>query len=227
MKTPAEFDPSQTQHETPPHNYQEKPPRRPDRDPGPESDLPCWFPAETSMLGLPKNVRQSLARAIAPAYRALVLNASGELERSLGNSVVYLTWLELVQQFHLAAAVADPTSLPAALQSPDELMDRYLQLVAAKCHAAGLVSKICLANAAINRLLPFPSPAGSRLPSPRRALQPDPVPSLDPNQFFYPIDQCDIHDPRPELEKRPHVDQQDPDGNDTATTVNFGNPTTR
>jgi hypothetical protein len=78
MNTPADFHPSQTQRETPPHNHQETPPRRPDRDRGPNPDLPCWFPAETSILGLPKNMRQSLARAIAPAYRALVLNASGE-----------------------------------------------------------------------------------------------------------------------------------------------------
>lgn len=115
------------------------------------AELPCWFPADSDTLNLPRNVRDSLAAIIAPAYRAFVLDVPGELERTIGNSVVYLSWLELLTQIRLANGISDSASPDAILHDPERLTDRYLQLMMAKCQAVGLALRVRVANETLLR----------------------------------------------------------------------------
>jgi hypothetical protein len=160
----------------------------PDGDTRPDPDTPCWLPTEADPLGMPQKVLESLTRIIRPAYRDLVLEAPGELERTIGNSVVYLTWLELVNQIRLANALADPNSPITILHDPDKMTDRCLQLITAKCQAAGLMLRLRLATEARDRQTERQSPSNNGLPPARQAFQPDeslaPFPLFDPVAHF-------------------------------------------
>ena len=68
---------------------------------------PLGAPRETWQL-LPDGVRRAVSRVLAPAYRRFVLDAPGELERSIGLTLVHLMWLEVCDQVRLAEAAADP-----------------------------------------------------------------------------------------------------------------------
>jgi len=50
--------------------------------PGP--DAPHWIPTDESWQKLPERIREAVPRILAPAYRRFVLDAPGELERSIG-----------------------------------------------------------------------------------------------------------------------------------------------
>ena len=136
-------------------------------------DLPEWFPAS----GLAPNVRRAVVDTIAPAYRRFVTEASGEMERTVGASMVYLIWIELVNQVRLANALADRDSADAILYDPERLTDRYLELIGAKCQAAELMLKIRMANVALDRLATAPS-------------RDEPVPQIEaaPIPLFPPLD---------------------------------------
>ena len=103
-------------------------------------------------------------RILTPAYRRFVLDAPGELERSIGLTLVHLMWLEVCDQIHLATATADPSSLDAILKNPEDMIDRHLHLVTAKCQTAELLVKLRLVTEAIQRppttAPSLPSPAG-------------------------------------------------------------------
>lgn len=118
----------------------------------PDDNLPCWMPDGADVTGFPKKVQESLVRMTNQTYRAFVLNASGELERTIGNSLVYLAWLEMVHQIRLANVMADPRSPDAILNDPDALTDRCLELMNTKCHTAELMLKTRMASEALNRL---------------------------------------------------------------------------
>jgi hypothetical protein len=142
---------SRAQRRTRHHARQAQCPPNIHQNPRLDSDTPCWLPTVADPLGLPQLVLESLTRIIRPAYRAMVLEAPDELERTIGNSIVYLTWLELVNQIRLANALADPTSPAAILHDPDKLTDRCLKLVTAKCQTAGLMLRLRVATDARNR----------------------------------------------------------------------------
>lgn len=111
----------------------------PEHDP----DLPHWLPVDDDWHGLPKSVRQAVPQILTPAYRRFVLEAPGELERSFGLTLVHLMWLELCDQAKLVAA-ADPNSLDAVLGNVEQLTERHLHLVSAKCQTAELLVKLRL-----------------------------------------------------------------------------------
>ena len=111
----------------------------PEHDP----NLPHWLPVGDDWDGLPKSVRQAVPQILAPAYRRFVLEAPGELERSFGLTLVHLMWLELCDQAKLVAAT-DPNSLDAVLGNAEQLTERHLHLVSAKCQTAELLVKLRL-----------------------------------------------------------------------------------
>lgn len=162
----------------------------------PNPDLPSWLLAESDVLGLPEGMKEALNHIVIPAYRALVLDAPGELERTIGNSVVYLTWIELVNQIRLANTLVDSTGADAILHDPDELTDRCLQLITAKCQAAGLMLKIRVATEALNRPV-------------RQAFQPDTASPQATTKFksAQSADQLAAEARRPKSENPPFVDQ--------------------
>jgi hypothetical protein len=113
-------------------------------------DLPYWLPSGSNWNGLPREIRDAVPRVLAPAYKKFVLEAPGELERSLGLTLVHLTWLEVCDQVRMALATADPTSMEAILSKPDELIGRHLNLITAKCQTAELLVKLRLVTEALN-----------------------------------------------------------------------------
>jgi hypothetical protein len=108
------------------------------RDP----DAPHWIPSGRRWDEMPENIRQTVSRLLAPAYRRFVLDAPGELERSMGLTLVHLMWLEVCDQAKMAVVGADPQSLDAVLNSPEDMLDRHLRLTAVKCQTAELLMKL-------------------------------------------------------------------------------------
>jgi hypothetical protein len=130
----------------------------------PDPDVPHWVPTGDRWNGLPEEIRRAVPRILAPAYRRFVLDAPGELERSVGLTLVHLMWLEVCDQVYMAIATADPTSLDAILKNPEEMIDRHLNLVTAKCQTAELLVKLRLVSEALER--PAPTTPSSPLRAP-------------------------------------------------------------
>jgi hypothetical protein len=164
-------------------------------------DVPYWIPNDDGWNKLPQQVREAVPIILAPAYRRFVLEAPGELERSIGLTLVHLTWLELRNQIELAVA-SDPNSFEAMLKNPEDMLDRHLRLATAKCQAAELLLKVQLVQNALQRsgtspaLPPLPRPAPVLPPIERQVegiptrRYPFPLPSDESNDagsFPYPI----------------------------------------
>jgi hypothetical protein len=159
----------------------------PPRDP----NLPHWLLADQRWDALPEEIRQAAPRILAPAYRRFVLDAPDELERSVGLSLVHLMWLELCGQLQMTEATADPTSLAAVLQNPDDLIDRHLRLVATKCQTTELLAKLRIMREMFDRqpaaldALPAPPVFNPQPPNPNPITTvaipefPIPAPSID------------------------------------------------
>ncbi len=163
-----------------PKKPESKPPRpkapplkaEPADPPGP--DIPYWIPNDAGWKKLPQQVREAVPRILAPAYRRFVLEAPGELERSVGLTLVHLTWLELCNQIQLAVASA-PDSLEAILKDPEDLLERHLRLATVKCQTAELLLKVQVVQNALQRSghshgLPSSVPALPVLPPPMSPL---------------------------------------------------------
>ena len=147
-------------------NKQEPKPRPPKAPPvkeepvaPPVPDAPYWIPNDGRWKKLPQQVREAVPRILAPAYRRFVLEAPGEMERSIGLTLVHLTWLEICNQVKLAEA--DPDSLEAILNNPDDLLDRHLRLTTVKCQTAELLLKIQVVQNALERSGSSPGVANS------------------------------------------------------------------
>ncbi len=123
-------------------------------------DLPYWLPSGDYWDGLPREIRDAVPRVLAPAYRKFVLDAPGELERSLGLTLVHLIWLEVCDHVRMAVATADPLSLAATLNDPDAMIARHLNLITAKCQTAELLVKLRLVTDTLNAPPLLPSPIG-------------------------------------------------------------------
>jgi hypothetical protein len=189
---------------------------RPGR-PAPElpPDLPPWLPSGDAWARLPQEIREPALRLLPPAYRHFVLDAPDDLQRSVGEALVTLTWMELCGQVRLAQLLADPDSVVAILEDPDELTARHLRLVKAKCRSATLLvrMKAVLACQPPNVISPLPqagegpgvraASAGSRASI--APTQPSPQASAETERF--PASALDSLNPR--LENRPVDDQLD------------------
>jgi hypothetical protein len=133
------------------------------RDP----DAPHWLPGGQQWKQIPKELRSAVVKILTPAYHRFVVDAPGELERSVGLTLVHLTWLELCGQLQMASAVSDPTSAAAILQDPDDLIDRHLRLVTTKCQTSELLMKLRIMSEMFPRhpaVASLPAPANLTLP---------------------------------------------------------------
>ncbi|MBU4270717.1 MAG: hypothetical protein KKA28_02455 [Planctomycetes bacterium] len=144
-------------------------------------DVPHWLSADGCWIKMPEDMRQMVSRILTPAYRRFVLDAPGELERSVGMTMVHLMWLELCGQVQLGMVVADPKSLEAILGNPEDMIDRHLRLTMTKCQTAELLLKLQM----VKGMLQHPSfsggpcfpPIQTQDPAtpPRHAIQPPPA----------------------------------------------------
>jgi hypothetical protein len=150
---------------------------RAESPPEPDPNLPHWLPVGDDWGSLPKSIRQAVPQILTPAYRRFVLEAPGELERSFGLTLVHLMWLELCDQAKLVAAT-DPNSLDAVLGNAEQLTERHLHLVSAKCQTAELLVKLRLLGETLDtgQLRRGPTPQTSLLSDasePLAASQPE------------------------------------------------------
>jgi hypothetical protein len=157
-------------------------PKRTSRRPNPSPDrtapdVPHWLPTGCYWNELPENIRQAVPRILAPAYRRFVLDAPGELERSVGVTLVHLMWLELCDQIQMALATGNPTSLDAVIGDRELMIDRHLRLATVKCQTAELLLKVQVVNNALQRpALPAIVPVGAAVAPPHpNSFQPAPI----------------------------------------------------
>jgi hypothetical protein len=186
--------------------------------PSPDPDvLPPWLPVGDRWNELPEAVRQAVPRILVPAYRQFVLDAPDELQRSVGLTLVHLLWLEVCDQMHPVEVVADPTSLAATLSNPEEMIDRHLNLVAAKSQTAELLVKLRLVHEALARSAVPPLPRPGKAFGHDLLNRPEPSsPHGDCRNFrvnengTVPLPAAPLRQAMPvgELEKQPLVDQQ-------------------
>jgi hypothetical protein len=163
-----------------------KNPQPPGAPPRPrETELPPWIPKGSKLASLAPALRDAIPRVIAPAYRQFVLEAANEVERSTGNTLVYLIWLELCGQVQLATTVAESIDLDLVLQDPvlqsdrDDLIERYIRLTTLKGRTTELLMKLRVFNRAFSNPAPttipnLPLDAASSVPSPIPNLPNDP-----------------------------------------------------
>ena len=99
-----------------------------------------------------------------------MLDAPNELERSIGTTLVHLTWLELCGQVQLARVLANPDSPEAILESPEPMIDRHLRLAKVKCQTLAFLARLRAITAlpAVHCPLPTfpPSPPSVHCPLP-------------------------------------------------------------
>ena len=185
---------------TAPKRRKAKSPKRPKKTREPSvplaPDIPHWLPTGQHWDDLSPNIRQAVPQILAPAYRRFVLEAPGELERSVGLTLVHLMWLELCDQIQLAAVVGDPSGLDALLKNPEDMIDRHLRLAAVKCQTAELLMKLRVVTEALQRP---PTP---------------PIPALAPPEESTPqsayIIQTSVVDTKDSLTKEPEIGKSPP-----------------
>jgi hypothetical protein len=179
--------------------------------------LPHWLPVGDAWNSLPEPVRHAVPILLVPAYRRFVLDVSDELQRSVGLTLVHLLWLEICTQTSLAEVVANPLCLAATLNNPNQMIDRHLNLVAAKSQTTELLTKLRLVNEALARSAPPALPA----PQPVITLDHGHGPNFHPSEngtasFDAPTSESLAPRPSPlagksslgELERQSPVDQQ-------------------
>lgn len=151
------------QKQTKPRPRKPKKPTRPKKTRKPpvqlSPDVPHWIPTGKHWDDLPPNIRQAVPRILAPAYRRFVLDAPGELERSIGLTLVHLMWLELCDQIQLAMVAGNPAGLDAILKNPEDMIERHLRLTTVKCQTAELLLKLRVVTEALERPPASPVPA--------------------------------------------------------------------
>jgi hypothetical protein len=111
-----------------------------------EQVRPHFIPDGLTFDDLPPALRAAVTGLIEPAYRELVLEAPNALERAAGSSLVFLMWIELLDQFEIASQHRGPRT---AVSHPgddtgarDEQIARHLKVISAKDRAANFILRM-------------------------------------------------------------------------------------
>ena len=104
-------------------------------------DWPFWLPGREEFELLPPGVKVAIGQLIVPLYRQLILEAADPLQKSVGFTLVHLTWLEILDAVELGR---DPVPALPFLDVDDRKgkAERHLKLVAAKMRAAGFLLRL-------------------------------------------------------------------------------------
>jgi hypothetical protein len=129
---------------------------------GPPPDTPYWL-GDGVWERLPPSARQAVSDLVTPSYRRLVLEATDDLERMAGLTLVHLLWLEISEQLNMALIVGDRDSVLATIHDPERLIAEHLKLVAAKNATAELILKMRMTRELVQRGVQAASPV-PRLP---------------------------------------------------------------
>jgi hypothetical protein len=109
----------------------------------PPAHRPYYIPASVDYGALPEAIKVAFTAIIEPAYRELVLGATGALARSAGVSLHFLLCLEVLDQFSIGHTL-DFTGGPSDSGSVDRdrLIARHLRLLGSKNQAANFVLRL-------------------------------------------------------------------------------------
>ena len=171
-ENPAAADPTQPAPETAGQTKPKRParrrkakPKKTQRPQGP--DVPYWIPQGAFWEAMTEGARQAVQDVLVPAYRRFVLEAPGELERSVGLTLVYLMWLESCDQVNLAINVSDRESPASLLNQTHDQIAQHIHLLNAKCSTAELLVKFQMLGQFLQRQQ---QPAVGAFPAFRAAL---------------------------------------------------------
>jgi hypothetical protein len=107
-----------------------------------EAPRPYWLPDGVEFDLLPDELKAAIAGIINPAYRELVLQADAGLPQTTGVTIVYLLWLELLDQIQLGSQSVSAVSDPDAQRERHTTISRLLRTVGAKNKTTGLLLRI-------------------------------------------------------------------------------------
>ena len=111
------------------------------------SDAPAWLPRGKEWHKLPQQVKTAAAEQIVPLYREAVLAAASAVERIAAETLVYVTWLEVLEQAELGKHLYTPRPRNPLMDSAfqvkvDDFIDRYLHVAQAKQRAGKFLMRV-------------------------------------------------------------------------------------
>ena len=113
-----------------------------------DEDIPYWIPEGPALEKWPEPIRRDVVNLLRPIYEDLVLDARNGLARSIGVSIVYMLWLEILEQLDVTRKVRvhDPNHTDQfralGLEQRVTTIDRYLHIVNAKFKATDLLLRL-------------------------------------------------------------------------------------
>jgi len=114
-------------------------------NPAEKYSLPNWphfLPLGFIFEQLPEELKGAFAQIVLPAYYQLVVMVDTGLERSAGNTLVFLLIEELLQQFELGQGLNLTTTTPVSSENRERAWQRYLKLVNVKQTALDALAKV-------------------------------------------------------------------------------------
>jgi hypothetical protein len=112
-------------------------------DEGPRpSGRPLWMPEGTDLVRTPVAIRQAAAEILCPAYEELVVQAGSGMEKSLGASLVYLLWLEILERYDTKKDYCKFDLLLDVDGMRGLAIDRYLKLVNSKLRLSSMLPRL-------------------------------------------------------------------------------------
>lgn len=131
---------------------------------GTDSARPFWIPPGIDFDSLPEELKAAITGLINPAYQELVLEAEDGLSRSSGMTIVFLMWLEIIDQIQLGAELANADFDEAAQKKREALIARYMRTVGAKNKTSNLLIRIHEFRQKCGVFPPEPDPLRGNIP---------------------------------------------------------------
>jgi hypothetical protein len=91
---------------------------------------------------IPAELRDAVVQIVNPAYRQFVLEASDALERMIGFSLVYLLWLEILEQFEMRREYQDVTAVLGLAAGTTGAISDHLRLIDSKLKAGNFLVRL-------------------------------------------------------------------------------------
>ncbi len=114
-----------------------------EKDPSVEdAPRPYWIPESVKFYDLPTGLQSAIIGVVNPLYKDLVLSAENGLEKATGLTVVWLLWLEILDQIQLGRELTSPRSMLDPTDERRDLIARHLRLVGAKVNASRLLLRL-------------------------------------------------------------------------------------
>jgi hypothetical protein len=110
-------------------------------------NAPLWLPRGKDWQALSPQVQTAAAELIVPLYRETVLGAPTAVERMAAETLVYVTWLEVLEQAELGKHLytkrpRNPCTNTGLEVKVDDFIDRYLLVAQAKTRAGKFLMRV-------------------------------------------------------------------------------------